>query len=153
MRKPSALKGILEFQLLQIPIRDWNLLVSLAPWSPPISITTNPYQGLKQPQFVTRAFIYAEISITTNPYQGLKPTSARLADRTGIFQLLQIPIRDWNVNILALLLHQTKFQLLQIPIRDWNLTTWIAWLYTKRFQLLQIPIRDWNWETVKSHWK
>ncbi len=36
------------------------------------------------------------------------------------FQLLQIPIRDWNKQVGALLVKAVLFQLLQIPIRDWN---------------------------------
>ncbi len=59
------------------------------------------------------------------------------------FQLLQIPIRDWNGLIAAGNMDSFAFQLLQIPIRDWNsyFTNW-NWYYA--FQLLQIPIRDWN---------
>ena len=37
-----------------------------------LSITTNPYQGLKQVFLRINWQIYSYLSITTNPYQGLK---------------------------------------------------------------------------------
>ncbi len=37
-----------------------------------LSITTNPYQGLKQLENHTSDLCKQNLSITTNPYQGLK---------------------------------------------------------------------------------
>ena len=82
-----------------------------------ISITTNPYQGLKcdgidgsdgspghfnyykslsgiEIQKSQVQFHPQLISITTNPYQGLKWLMVNYILPLGKFQLLQIPIRD-----------------------------------------------------------
>ncbi len=48
-----------------------------------VSISTNPYQGLK-PLLVDMRVVLRFVPISTNPYQGLKPA----------FQFLRIPIRD-----------------------------------------------------------
>ncbi len=96
------------------------------------------------------------ISITTNPYQGLKRLLALITLKAyERFQLLQIPIRDWNFNIKLKKYFAPGFQLLQIPIRDWNKAKSEP-PERRQFQLLQIPIRDWNcysfsWYRLPQH--
>ncbi len=67
----SFLVILLGFQLIQIPIRDWNLYFPGEAYSVAISINTNPYQGLKLSGDIGSGKSW-KISINTNPYQGLK---------------------------------------------------------------------------------
>ncbi len=62
-----------KFQLLRIPIRDWNI---------------------RNCQFDN---LLCKISITTNPYQGLKLGGRANRNIIAKFQLLRIPIKDWNL--------------------------------------------------------
>ena len=160
------------FQLLQIPIRDWNLVAYL-PLTPGwrIPITTNPYQGLKW----NLAKAPPDEGGDSNYYKSLSGIEIFLwrdpdpFPRQNPFQLLQIPIRDWNFSLTWLPFIQNtipittnpyqglkccnvansarkawSFQLLQIPIRDWNRKSIPPTMISGGFQLLQIPIRDWN---------
>ncbi len=83
---PQSSEEVLnEFQLIQIPIRDWNV-------TPVVNRILDPY-----------------ISINTNPYQGLKPGIAMHPKLGKIFQLIQIPIRDWNISQIPVLIDDTDF--------------------------------------------
>ncbi len=64
----------LSFQLPLIPIRDWNKFDDAASLgvNTKLSITTNPYQGLKSERGTAQNKRRNALSITTNPYQGLK---------------------------------------------------------------------------------
>jgi len=62
-----------------------------------------------------------------------------------MFQIHQIPIRDWNLVQHITHKDHMQFQIHQIPIRDWNEWTSIPKPKGKNlFQIHQIPIRDWN---------
>ena len=61
------------FQLLIIPMRDWNNRDYLLFWKLRlcVSITNNPYEGLKRSMEFFNSKVWV-VSITNNPYEGLK---------------------------------------------------------------------------------
>ncbi len=61
--------------------------------APRVSITFNPYQGLK-PDITIREKLALIVSITFNPYQGLKHRQTPNGAKGFLSQLPLIPIRD-----------------------------------------------------------
>ncbi len=116
-------RAVLLFQLLRIPIRDWN--------------------HIPQRRHKARKFQLLRIPIRDwNEMKDIKRVDKR---KQTEFQLLRIPIRDWNEMKATYWLRYLVFQLLRIPIRDWNDLTFKSILaISGKFQLLRIPIRDWN---------
>ena len=84
-------------QLLLIPIRDWNS----EPLQPSCEFDVSqllliPIRDWNQLHLRLTYEDWKEVSITINPYQGLKPRSCLIWSKSFWSQLLLIPIRDWN---------------------------------------------------------
>ncbi len=59
-----------------------------------VTISTNPYQGLKQIYAIKHPENNWEVTISTNPYQGLKQQNLSQSVQTRKLQFPRIPIRD-----------------------------------------------------------
>jgi len=112
------------FQIHQIPIRDWNIWLTVN--------GDNPEDSFK--------FTKSLLGIETLRI-------AEILNQAVGFQIHQIPIRDWNqISPIDQKEEIIMFQIHQIPIRDWNIPPFVVptlfsfW----EFQIHQIPIRDWN---------
>ena len=62
----------------QSRIRTWKTKYSKVLRYPHLSVTSNPYQGLKPHSSGDERIMRYVLSVTSNPYQGLKPVSSKI---------------------------------------------------------------------------
>ena len=102
----------------QSRIRTWKTKYSKVLRYPPLSVTSNPYQGLKRVvDSASSAGLY--LSVTSNPYQGLKLREMRRLIHWHHLSVTSNPYQGLKLDNNKPISHsKNPFQLHLIPIRD-----------------------------------